>query len=276
VAIISYKQNYYILFVKQAQTNLDDVETALEIEDFSTVSAKAHQLKGSSANVAVKEMPKLAAELEHLAKQKNCDRASDILGQLQQKLAALQQAIICGEKVEKPDPLLTNVDAKTTVTVSDSLATQPPRQLAIASNPQPEDRSKLTESNTSNKIPIDFERLRKLSGGNQAFERKLLQTLVQQIDTYLEQIIAAAAVKNYDEISHKVHQIKGASSNVGILRMPELAREIQNNVTQNNFTAISEQVNQLQQIHQHLKQFIAGFKDNEIAHLPTESKELQA
>jgi PAS domain S-box-containing protein len=260
------------LFVTQAQTNLDDIEKALEIEDFSTVSAKAHQLKGSSANVAVKEMPNLAAELDHCAQQKNSDRARNILGQLQQKNADLQQA-------------MTGIEKSSNLQPEDLLLPLPPLPRGDQGGIQKggdrgmnlvHDRSTLTESNTSNKIPIDFERLRKLSGGNQAFERKLLQTLVQQIDTYLEQIIAAAAVKNYDEISHKVHQIKGASSNVGILRMPELAREIQNNVTQNNFTAISEQVNQLQQIHQQLKQFIAGFKDNEIAHLPTESKELQA
>lgn len=269
------------LFVKQAQTNLDDIEKALEIKDVSTVLAKAHKLKGSSANVAVKEMPTLAAELEDCTQQNNFDRAIAILGQLQHKLAALQQAIICGEKVEKvekiekienPDPLLTNVNVKTTVTVSEPLATQTPQtpnQLAIASNYQSEDRSTFTEPNTSekipiDKIPIDFERLHKLSGGNQAFERKLLQMLVRQLDTYIEQIIAAEAVQNYSEISHKVHQIKGASSNVGILIMPEIARKIQMNVSKNNFTAISEQVKQLQQIHQQLKEFIAGLKDNAI------------
>ncbi len=240
------------MFIQQAETNLANVEKALATGDVATVLANAHQLKGSSGNIAAIAIPELAAELERRTKQNNLDGAISLMPPLKQKLGKLKMAIASSS--ENIYQELANFN----LTSSKIQTKQSPSKLAI-----------LPQQNTSETVPIDLDRLQKISGGNTAFENKLLRTWGQQLETDLDQVIEAEATKNYVEISLKVRQIKTASQNVGVLKIPEIAGQIETNIKLNNFTAIPEQVWQIQQIHQQLKKFIAGLGENEIANQVT-------
>lgn len=233
---LELQQQLLELFIEQAQSNLENAEKAWETGETDIISANAHQLKGASANLGAIAIPTLAAKLERFAEDNNLDGAIVLITQLKQKLEQLQEAIASSENLPQT---LTNA-------------------IAISKLPS------LTRTATADeKIPIDFDRLQKLSRGNTAFERTLLQTFVQQFETYLEEAIAALEAKNYLNIARNVDQIKGASQNVGILMMPDIASQIAAQVEQNNFTGIPEQMHQLQHIHQQVKTFVTALGDFE-------------
>ena len=68
-------------------------------------------------------------------------------------------------------------------------------------------------------LPIDWERLHQLSENNPEFELELLQMFVEDIQPRLELIKIAIAVYDFEQIALQVHQIKGASANIGVTTM---------------------------------------------------------
>lgn len=138
----------------------------------------------------------------------------------------------------------------------------------------------LNSHRLSRKMPIDFARLRQISGNNQAFEVKLLNTFLQQTDIYLAEAIAACTEGNYLYLAHKMQQIKGASQNLGILLIPEITSRIETEITQNNYEAIAAAMNELQNIYQFIyqavKEFIADLGDGLQSNSLTPSQEMKA
>lgn len=267
------QEELFRVFIQQAETNLQQAEAALAIGDLEALRSNAHQLKGASANVAVIGMPELAAELERQAQGNaqgsNLNQALALIDELKQKLAQLKR-LFTRIAVSRNGDNLTEI-----AMVNHNSSSQEVKQVnhnsgAIA----------LNSHRLPRKMPIDFARLRQISGNNQAFEVKLLNTFLQQTDIYLAEAITACTEGNYFYLAHKMQQIKGASQNVGILLIPEITRRVETEITQNNYEAIAAAMNELQNIYQFIyqavKEFIADLGDGLQSNSLTPSQEMKA
>ncbi|MBN4005061.1 ATP-binding protein [Nostoc sp. LPT] len=76
-------------------------------------------------------------------------------------------------------------------------------------------------------LPIDWERLHQLSENNPEFELELLQMFVEDIQPRLELIKIAIAAHDFEQIALQVHQIKGASANMGVTTMHLAAEKLE-------------------------------------------------
>lgn len=78
------------VFVEDALVYLEELENAVAAGDCITLARRAHQLKGSSATVAIYKMPEIAAQLECQAKDHQLLGASELLIELAQILERIQ------------------------------------------------------------------------------------------------------------------------------------------------------------------------------------------
>ncbi|MEH2042854.1 MAG: ATP-binding protein [Nostoc sp.] len=76
-------------------------------------------------------------------------------------------------------------------------------------------------------LPIDWERLHQLSENNPEFEWELLQMFVEDIQPRLEVIKIAIAANDFEQLALQVHQIKGASANMGVTTMHLAAEKLE-------------------------------------------------
>ncbi|MEH2084505.1 MAG: ATP-binding protein [Nostoc sp.] len=76
-------------------------------------------------------------------------------------------------------------------------------------------------------LPIDWERLHQLSENNSEFELELLQMFVEDIQPRLELIKIAIAAYDFEQLALQVHQIKGASANMGVTTMHLAAEKLE-------------------------------------------------
>ncbi|MEH1968729.1 response regulator [Nostoc sp.] len=76
-------------------------------------------------------------------------------------------------------------------------------------------------------LPIDWERLHQLSENNSEFELELLQIFVEDTQPRLEVIKIAIATYDFEQLAHEVHQIKGASANMGVITMHLAAEKLE-------------------------------------------------
>ncbi|HEY9637065.1 MAG TPA: PAS domain S-box protein [Coleofasciculaceae cyanobacterium] len=83
---VNFQQRLVETFVKNAQPGLDQMRVALQVNDFVTLEQQAHRIKGASANVGVRWMPDVAAQLEKQAREKTLEGASDRLETLERQL----------------------------------------------------------------------------------------------------------------------------------------------------------------------------------------------
>ena len=85
-----FLQELLQVFLEDAVTHLEEVKLALSAGDNVTLARRAHQLKGSSATVAIREMPDLAAKLESQAQENQLLGAAGVVTQLEQILERVQ------------------------------------------------------------------------------------------------------------------------------------------------------------------------------------------
>ena len=83
---VSFQQQFVQTFVENAQLGLEQMRLALPVNDFVTLEQQAHRIKGSSANAGVRGMPDVAAQLEHLAREKTLEGAMEQLEILERQL----------------------------------------------------------------------------------------------------------------------------------------------------------------------------------------------
>lgn len=84
------------VFLEDALVYLEELKNALAAGDCATLARRAHQLKGSSATVAIYEMPEIAAQLERQAEENQLLGASDLLSGLEQILERIHTFISKG------------------------------------------------------------------------------------------------------------------------------------------------------------------------------------
>lgn len=80
-------------FVKEAEVMIAEAKQALVNRDKVTLAQKAHQIKGASASVAIKDMPKLAIKLKAKVTVDNLEDARDLIARLEQMLRQLKASL---------------------------------------------------------------------------------------------------------------------------------------------------------------------------------------
>jgi PAS domain S-box-containing protein len=83
---VTLQQQLVQAFIKNAQPGLEQMRLALQVNDFEIIVQQAHRIKGASANVGVKVIPEVTAQLERQARDKNLDGAIEKLEALQSQL----------------------------------------------------------------------------------------------------------------------------------------------------------------------------------------------
>ncbi|MFB2837400.1 Hpt domain-containing protein [Floridanema evergladense] len=71
------------IFFQATEENIVALKEAIANQDFPTIKHKAHQIKGSSANVGIQKMSIAAAELEKQANQQNISQANQLLNEIE-------------------------------------------------------------------------------------------------------------------------------------------------------------------------------------------------
>ncbi|MBE9129546.1 response regulator [Coleofasciculus sp. LEGE 07092] len=77
-------------FVENAQPGLKQMQQALQLQDFKTIEQQAHRIKGASANVGVRVIPDITAQLEQQARQQQLIGAAENVEILEQQLQKIQ------------------------------------------------------------------------------------------------------------------------------------------------------------------------------------------
>ncbi|MBO9999626.1 MAG: response regulator [Cyanobacteria bacterium SID2] len=92
---------------------------------------------------------------------------------------------------------------------------------------------------------VDWERLHEVSGEDPEFELELLDSFVESTREYLHEASQALESLDAPTFCHYVHQIKGASGNVGVPSMMHLASELNERAKQNSLEGADDGLRQL-------------------------------
>lgn len=92
----NFQRELLQVFLEDAFVYLNEIKTALATGDTETLARYAHQIKGSSATVAVQKMPEVAAQLEYQAKNNQLSNASELITELEQILERIQALLTKG------------------------------------------------------------------------------------------------------------------------------------------------------------------------------------
>ncbi|MEA5601889.1 GAF domain-containing protein [Nostoc sp. UHCC 0252] len=127
-----------------------------------------------------------------------------------------------------------------------------------------ETNAKQTVSTTdigSVNLPIDWERLHRLSENNLEFELELLQMFVEDIQPRLEVIKTAIATHDFGQIGQEAHQIKGASANIGATAMHLAAEKLEQLAHNQERRGTSNLILKLEEFVKRIQEFL-DCKDN--------------
>jgi PAS domain S-box-containing protein len=83
---VTLQQQLVQAFIKNAQPGLEQMRLALQVNDCEIIVQQAHRIKGASANVGVKVMPEVTAQLERQARDNNLEGAIEKLEVLEKQL----------------------------------------------------------------------------------------------------------------------------------------------------------------------------------------------
>jgi HPt (histidine-containing phosphotransfer) domain-containing protein len=76
-------------------------------------------------------------------------------------------------------------------------------------------------------IDIDWKQLHQVSEDDPEFELELLTMLAEDVKIHIEDLRQAVVDRDAEAIAHEAHYIKGASANVGIVKMTDIAKQIE-------------------------------------------------
>jgi PAS domain S-box-containing protein len=111
----------------------------------------------------------------------------------------------------------------------------------------PEDAGRpLPEGKTTPLGPIRMERIQEISGGDQAFERELIDAFLAVNEQQFLVLESAIREEDGEEVALRAHMINGSSSNAGAMRMHALALRIEQCGEQGDFRGAFETFVELQ------------------------------
>ena len=92
---------------------------------------------------------------------------------------------------------------------------------------------------------VDLEELRKVTGGDSAFERELLATFISSGDECLAEIVTALRTRDVDTIGRRAHALKGASANIHAHPLSRAASNLEQAARMNSVGELDGLVRQL-------------------------------
>ncbi|HEY9612124.1 PAS domain S-box protein [Allocoleopsis sp.] len=107
--------------------------------------------------------------------------------------------------------------------------------------------------------PLDLERLKAISRGKVTFQQQLVQAFIKNAQPGLEQIRHALQVNDFDIIVQQAHRIKGASANVGVRLMPEVAAQLEQQARDKKLEGAMEKLEALEKQLEQVKAFLENW-----------------
>lgn len=135
--------------------------------------------------------------------------------------------------------------------------------LSVPSDCPPDEnlaRSNPSQTPLSPREVIDWERLHQVSGEDAEFEIELLEAFVESADEYMEAIECAIAQNDSQTLGRFAHQLKGASGNVGVPAMMEIATMLNDRAKTYQLEGLSDCLPQLMAIRQQVQAVIDELK----------------
>lgn len=80
-------------FIEHAEADLKDIQTGIAAEDYEQIYAKAHRLRGSSANLGMEAIAELAAQVENHGRSGSLAAIQENVGELEQHLTTVCEYI---------------------------------------------------------------------------------------------------------------------------------------------------------------------------------------
>jgi signal transduction histidine kinase/CheY-like chemotaxis protein/CHASE2 domain-containing sensor protein/HPt (histidine-containing phosphotransfer) domain-containing protein len=87
--------------------------------------------------------------------------------------------------------------------------------------------SSLVPASDRRALPVDLEYLHQLSEGDTEFERTILQIFVENTQDQIQVVRNALADRDLVTLQYRIHEIKGASANVGAIAIEQLAAKLE-------------------------------------------------
>ncbi|HIK11219.1 MAG TPA: PAS domain S-box protein [Oscillatoriaceae cyanobacterium M33_DOE_052] len=105
---------------------------------------------------------------------------------------------------------------------------------------------------------IDWNYLHKISKGNAAFEKKLLQSFVDAAANYLAHCQIALSNHDAAALYYQIHQLKGSAATAGVRLIPDLAAQIEEFTQANNLNQCDILLLELEGILYNLRNYISN------------------
>lgn len=107
---------------------------------------------------------------------------------------------------------------------------------------------------------LDRRRLAEISGGDRAFEIELIESYLQETQGYLTQL--NAGLSNFDSglVAQLAERVNGASANVGINKIAEIARSLQEIAKLHHLKPARDLIGELNSLLQQLKDYLTELK----------------
>jgi CheY-like chemotaxis protein len=104
--------------------------------------------------------------------------------------------------------------------------------------------------------PLDLERLNNISRGKVAIQQRLVQAFVENAQPGLEQMRLALQMNDFLTVEQQAHRIKGASANVGVLLMPDVAAQLERQAREKILEGATERLDALEKQLEQVKNFL--------------------
>lgn len=122
------------------------------------------------------------------------------------------------------------------------------------------DNTPATIVSNMNNSPLDLQRLNSLSRGKVSFQQRLVQTFVDNAFPGIEQMRRAILVNDYQTIEQQAHRIKGASANVGVLIMPDVAAQLERLARAKSLEGATELLDSMEAHLQQVKLYLKNWR----------------
>jgi len=116
-----------------------------------------------------------------------------------------------------------------------------------------------TTTQETEELAVDLDRLYELSRGDKEFELEMLETFLEDAPSYIEEAKKAFASQDFTALHARAHQLKGASSMVGIRKMPQVAARLDELAKENRADGAEELLVELERILEVVIEFVENW-----------------
>jgi CheY-like chemotaxis protein len=131
-----------------------------------------------------------------------------------------------------------------------------PEVLSTKSEVKNNTHSSTQPTNPMNETPLDLERLNALSRGKVTFQQRLVQMFVENAQPGLQKMRHALQANDFVTVEQQAHRIKGASANVGVRLMPDVAAQLERQAREKTWEGATERLESLEKQLEQVKTFL--------------------